>query len=99
MILDAQNLSYILGFFGLLGIIFAVYNSFKNPQIDADKTILRLREDVDTLKDSVIEIKEKHLNAVEIDIRKLTDTIQQLSITVVRLGTIIDERIPKSINK
>ena len=97
MILDAQNLSYILGFLGLLGIIFAVYNSFKNPQIDADKTVLRLREDMDTLRDVVAEIKEKHLVSVEKDMRRLAEIIQQLSITVTKLSTIIDERIPKTL--
>lgn len=96
MILDAQNLSYIMGFLGLIGIIFAIYNSFRNPQIDNDKVTIRIREDIDTLKDAVAEIKEKHLVSVEKDMRQLAETIQQLSITVTKLSTIIDERIPKS---
>lgn len=96
MSLSASDLSYILGILGLLSIAWAIYNSVRTPQIDSDKVAIKLREDIDTLRDVVYEIKEKHLQSVEQDIKKLTDTIQQLSITVVKLSTIIDERIPKT---
>lgn len=96
MSLSASDLSYILGILGLLSIAWAIYSSVRTPQIDSDKVAIKLREDIDTLRDVVYEIKEKHLQSVEQDIKKLTDTIQQLSITVVKLSTIIDERIPKT---
>lgn len=96
MSLSAENVSYILGILGIGGIIFTAYNSFRAPQIDSDKTAIKLREDIDSLRAIVSEIKEKHLQSVEADIKKLTETIQQLSITVVKLSTIIDERIPKT---
>ena len=95
MSLSASDLSYILGILGIGGITFSIYNSFRTPQIDSDKIAVKLREDIDSLKSVVDEIKEKHLTSVENDIKKLTETIQQLSITVVKLSTIIDERIPK----
>ena len=95
MVLDAQNLSYVLGILGLISILLTAYNSYRNPQIDTDKTTLKLREDIDTLKEIVDEVKEKHLRAVEQDLRKLSDTIQQLSTTVVKLSTIIEERVPR----
>ncbi len=37
MTLTAETLGYILGFCGLIGIIFGVYNSFKKPQEELDK--------------------------------------------------------------
>lgn len=96
MILDATNISYILGVLGVIGIIFAVYNSFRNPQIEADKSTLKLREDLDSLRATVDEIKTKHLTTVEQNIKDLSKTIHDLAITVTRLSTIIDERIPKT---
>ena len=48
-----------------------------------------------TLERSVIEIREKHLLSVENDLKILNNTLQDLSRTVVKLSTIIDERIPK----
>lgn len=94
--LDASTLSYILGFLGLIGIIFTIYNTFRNPQIKNDQATLKLREDFDSLRDVVDEIKEKHLASVEANIKELSQTIHDLTITVTRLSTVIDERIPKT---
>lgn len=99
MSLTVENISFILGVLGIGGAVFTIYNAYRNPQIDVDKTIIKLREDIDSLHTTVSEIKEKHLTSVENDIKKLTETIQQLSMTVVKLSTIIDERIPKTRSK
>lgn len=96
MILSPENISYILGVCGLLAIIFSVYNSFKNPQIKTDKDNVKLREDLDSLKIVVEEIKEKHLASVETNIKELSKSVHDLSLQVTRLTTIIDERIPKT---
>jgi peptidoglycan hydrolase CwlO-like protein len=92
-LLTSSNITFGLG---ILGIIFAVYNSIKNPQIDSDKDIVRLRDDMNSLSEEVSEIKEKHLASVELNIKELASTIHDLSITVTRLSTIIDERIPRT---
>ena len=94
--LDSESLSYILGFLGLMGIIFSVYLSFRNPQIKSDKDVIKVREDLDSLSREVSEIKEKHLASVEANIEKLSSTIHDLALNVTRLSTIIDERIPKA---
>ncbi len=94
--LDAATLSYLLGFAGLVSIIFTVYNSFRNPQIKTDKESIKLREDIDSLQEQVHEIKTKHLTSVEENIKDLSKTIHDLAINVTRLSTIIDERIPKT---
>ena len=95
MTLDASLISYILGLAGIVGVIFAVYNSYRNPQIKADKHSLKLREDLDNLKDVVDEIKEKHLASVEENIKGLSKSVHELALNVTRLSTVIDERIPK----
>lgn len=96
MQLTPETVGYLLGLGGLVSIIFTVYNSFKNPQINADKESIKMREDLDSLRKQVDEIKTTHLVTVEKNIGDLTKTIHDLSITVTRLSTIIDERIPKT---
>lgn len=92
-ILTPSNIVFILG---IIGTIFTVYNYFKNPQIKTEQDAISLADKVATLEKVVTEIREKHLTSVETDLRNLNTTLQKLSETVVRLSTIIDERIPKS---
>lgn len=99
-VLDTSTVSYILGIMGIVTILFTVFNYFRNPQIKTDQHTLKLREDLDSLSEIVYEIKEKHITGVETNIKDLSKTIHDLSLTVTRLSTIIDERIPsKTANK
>ena len=95
MITETDLFNLFLTIFAVIGAIFSVYLHFKNPQIKNDQVSLKLREDIDSLQKIVSEVKEKHLVAVEQDMKALTSTINQLSLTVTRLSTVIDERIPK----
>lgn len=80
---------------GIIGILFSIYKSYKNPQIESDKSMISLADRVGNVEKTVGEIKETHLKTVEQDIKSLTISVNELSKTVVRLATIIDERIPK----
>src|SRR4051794_13393470 len=95
MKIDQSTLTFILGFVALFSVAFNVYARFRNPQIAADTAVAKLRDDFDGLNRIVSEIKETHLRSVEKDIKDLTAAVNDLSKTVVRLSTIIDERIPK----
>ena len=88
-----QNL--VFGGIGLFGTVFTIYSYFKNPQIKTDQTTITLSSDVTELKKQITEIRETHLRNVEKDMKDLTAAVNDLSKTVVRLSTIIDERIPK----
>ncbi len=92
--LTPPNIMFILG---LIGIIVTVYKSLTAPQIQSDKVDIKMEDRLSTLEKVVIEIREKHLTSVEGDIKALNITIQDLAKNVVRLSTIIDERIPKII--
>lgn len=100
------DLTAILSVFGLGTVVFSVYLYFRNPQIKTDQTTLKLEDKIKALeKDNsdlktdiqkqFIEIKETHIRSIEGDIKTLTTAVNDLSKTVVRLSTIIDERIPK----
>ncbi len=83
----------------LIGIIFIVYDRFSKPQIETDKDSIKITDRIIALEKTVTEIREKHLISVESDLKTLNVTLQDLSKTVVRLSTIIDERIPKATGK
>lgn len=91
-LITPSNITFVVG---MIAIMFSVYKSLTNPQVESDKEVIRLREDMDTLHDVVSEIKEKHLASVEANIKELSSSVHELSINVTRLTTIIDERVPR----
>jgi len=91
--LTTSNIQFVLTI-GVL--LFAIFKSWNKPHNDLEKFNVKLREDVDSLGKAITEIKETHIRSVEADIKALNGTIQDLSKTVVKLATIIDERIPKA---
>lgn len=87
-----QNIMFVIG---LMGIVFTIYNYFKNPQIKTDQETISLKSEITVLKGEIKEIKETHLRTLEGEIKNLNSSVNQLSGTVIKLATIIDERIPK----
>lgn len=117
---------------GILGVIFTVYNYFKNPQIKIEKGQIKVAED---LKDKATILSQKevenkaqllaqqvqwekeanekrfaemgiaiekamtlaqnHIHTVDTKVDGLKDITEQMGKEIVRLGTIIEERIPK----
>ena len=93
--ITASDITILIAICSLIGILFTVYLYFRNPQIKTDGVIIKLQEDVSSMQKQMMELKETHLKAMESDIKSLTSAVNDLSKTVVRLSTIIDERIPK----
>jgi len=85
----------ILNVIYLLGIIFAIYIYFRSPQEKSNLTQAKLSDDIKDLQRQITDVKETHLKSMETDLKTLTNAVNELSKTVVRLSTIIDERIPK----
>lgn len=95
MAITGDGIVFFLGITSVLGIFLNVYNSWRKPQIASDTSLASLRNEIETLKKTVTEIRETHLRTVENDIKNLTTAVNDLGKTVIRLSTIIDERIPK----
>ena len=93
--ISATDFALIFAFCSFIGIIFTVYFYFRNPQISTDKILLQLQDNYANMQRQVTEIKETHLKAAENEIKTLTTAVNDLSRTVIKLSTIIDERIPK----
>ncbi len=79
----------------ILGTIFGIYNYFKRPQDKSEKDGIRLSDRVTNIEKELKEVRETHLLAMEKDLKALTDSVHQLSLTVTKLSTVIDERIPR----
>ena len=80
----------------ILTLLFNIYRSYSKPQQSLEVADIRFEDEIKQLKKSVAEIRETHIKNVEQDIKMLNSAIQDLSKTVVKLTTIIDERIPKA---
>ena len=86
------NLSTILQILTLLGIIFAVYKTFRDPDVDAEKTIAVMKAQCElkhqNIDENILAIKENHLRHLESD-------MAQLKLDVTKILTILQEREKK----
>lgn len=104
--LTTSNVTFALGF---LGVIFGVYQYFKEPQIDSDKAAALLAQQVNSQNEAVAQRfkdiqdsfnglllqSNNHVHTLDTKVDGLTNTVSQMRSDIVRLGTIIEERIPK----
>jgi hypothetical protein len=95
--------------FGVLAILFSTYNYFRNPQIKADKTDALFAQQLRFFNESndrrfaeiqrenkeALVLATNHIHTVDTEVKNLSKLVTQLSIDVAKLGTIIEERIPK----
>ena len=105
-LITSQNIIFVLG---ILAIIFSVYHYFKNPQIDSEKKDAILAQKVQwtneanerrfselqqNIKDAFL-LASNHTNTVDTKVDKLIESVNRAEISIVRLATVIEERIPK----
>ena len=91
-LLTPQNIMFVLG---IMGVIFGVYHYFKTPQINSQIVEALLNEKFEALSKEIQNLKDNHIHTLENKIADNKTDIQNLALQVTRLGTIIDERIPK----
>lgn len=96
--ISTSTVSLIIAIIAILGSIFSVFFYFQKPQIALEKRVGKNEDDISDLQKQISIIKDDHSKNTEImqkDIKELTNSVNELSKTVVRLATIIEERIPK----
>lgn len=89
--LTPSNITFVLG---LVAILFSVYNSFRKPQIESDKTESLLSQSIARLQLDLTNLRDNHIHTLDQKIEEQNKNINGLSLIVTRLSTIIDERIP-----
>lgn len=99
MITIASSTIYlILAIITLVGTIFTIFFYFQKPQIALEKRVSSLEDDMNSVNKDITNIQQNHSdsdNALKAELKELTTAVTELGKTVVRLSTIIDERIPK----
>ena len=85
---------------GLLAILFSIYNYFKNPQIDSEKQDAifgqRLME-IEKQLSLFVSTFQSHIQSDNTQFGMLNQHVVEVDKSVVKLTTIIEERIPKKI--
>lgn len=96
--ITVSTLTLIIGFISIGGTIFAIFSYFRNPQVALEKRVAVLEGCQKDNEKSLLQIQTTHMEnngAMQKELKELTTAVTDLGKTVVRLSTIIDERIPK----
>lgn len=105
-LLSPSNITFAIG---IIGVIFTIYNYFKNPQIDSDKRDALLAQQIKsmieanefrfkTLQESfngMLLQSNNHIHTVDTKVEALNATVTAMTNQITKLATIIEERIPK----
>jgi hypothetical protein len=96
---------------GIMGVIFTIFNYFRNPQITSDKndailaqqlewsmqgTDRRFKDMQDSFKDLLLQ-SNNHIHTLDTKVEAMAGIIAAMGTEFAKLSTIIDERIPKKI--
>lgn len=79
----------------MLTALFVVYNYFRNPQISLEKGEIGFGLQLKSLQDQLTNLRDNHIHTIESKIDGVNVEITNLKVELGKLGTIIDERIPK----
>lgn len=109
MTMTAELLNYILAIIALISVLFTVWNKIKSPQMDSEKQDALLAQKVQwereanekkfadfgrRLEDAFL-MASNHTNTVDTKVDKLVEIVTVMNSEIVKLSTIIEERIPK----
>ena len=94
-LLTKDNIEFIIY---IIGLLFIAYNTFRKPQIRADKDISIMGGKIDNLKKEMADLKDNHLHSIEEKQDELKDDIGEMNTKITQLATIIEERTEKRIN-
>jgi hypothetical protein len=107
--ISIEDIGFITGILGLLGILFTAYNRIRNPQITGEKRDALLKKEFQWSTEAterrfnqmdenfklLLAQSNNHIHTVDTKVGVLTDCVGDLGKEIVKLTTIIDERVPK----
>ena len=95
-----ENIQFIVSLTTLIGFIIICYKTFRDPDIRTDKSIEVLKEQVKQEKEiskQAIKTMQNDLHTLGKQVEENCGEVKQLNISIAKLGTIIEERIPKKL--
>lgn len=94
-----ETLQFILSALALVGVIFAIYKYFREPDIKIDKDMALMKQGCvnkhANLDDKILAINSDISFIRENHLKHIEDNIRLLQEGQVKLFTILDERLPK----
>lgn len=105
-LLTPPNITFAIG---VLALIFSAYNYLRNPQIESDKNDALLEQQakftIESNQDrfnsmqasfnALLLQSNNHIHTVDTKVEGLNNAVNKLTNELTKLGTIIEERIPK----
>lgn len=96
--ISTTTIALIVGSITIFGAIFGVFFYFQKPQLALEKRVSKLEEEIASCRKENEEIKKLHYEnneSLRKELKEVATALTELSLTVTKLSTIIDERIPK----
>ena len=101
-----SNITFVIG---LIGIIFTIYNYFRDPQIKGERVDALIDQRIGFIQESndrrfgdvhkeieaVNKLNQNCIHTIETKVDTLTSSVNDSKVEIGKLATIIDERIPK----
>ncbi len=100
IVISSSSIEIVTGIIVLIGTIFTVFFYFQKPQIALEKRVATLEDTTKDQAKQINAIRDDHSKSTEsmlAQMKDLTISINSLNVTVGKLETKIDERIPKAV--
>jgi len=91
-----ENVTFIIA---LGGAAFAIFQFFRNPDIKNREDILKLQSTLSgfqNINEKIQNLGDNHIHTLEKKVDFLTESLAELRGELIKLSTIIEERIPKN---
>ena len=95
-----ENIQFVVSLTTLIGFIILAYKTFRDPDIAADKSIDLLKGQIKQEKElsfQIVKTMQNDLHSLSGEVKENRNDIKLLCASVIRLETIIDERLPKGL--
>jgi len=89
---------FVMFFIAMSGVIFGIYKTFRNPTTRNKEKISALESSFNgfqVLNEKIQNLGDNHIHTVEKKVDALSENVISMGKELVRLTTIINERIPK----
>ena len=87
--------AWVLAAIAIISGTFALYRYFKDPQEATDKAGALMAQDIKAIREDITNIRDNHIHSLQNSLNDTNKNVNNLTVQVATLATIIDERIPK----
>lgn len=108
-VITFENITFLIA---IVATIFSVYHFFRKPDLEADKRITETEKETDkrlclleqllkserSKNELLTDTQKNHLHSIENKVDKNNENIKTLTSEIVKISTILEERLPKNNN-